>query len=141
MEIVKQKITIFIEALETLEESIEIFNKYENLFIKNPTKNNRQLFLAIRDSMILRFKYCTDLFWKVLKIYLENVEKVTIELSSPRGIIRDAVKARLLTEHEGDDCMIMIESRNKTSHIYHEQTAESIALHNTRLLCINERYS
>jgi len=130
VEAIKQKIATFIKALVTLKEAIKLFDQYQTLFIKHPTEKNRQLFLSMRDSMICRFKYCADLFLKVLKIYLENVEKVSIELASPRGIIRNAAKkTRFLTEEKGDECITMIEARNRTSRIYHEQTAERIALH------------
>ncbi len=122
------RVGVFIEILEALEEVIGLFDEYEELFLKQPTDKNKRLLLAIRDSMIKRFGYCTDLLWKVLKIYLENVEKIELEIFSPRGVVRDAVKARLLTEDEGDECIKMVEASNKTSHIYHAQTAENIAL-------------
>ena len=119
---------VFLKALKTLEDSIELFGQYESFFIEKSTQKNRQLFLAMRDSMIQRFKYCTHLFWKVLKVYLEDVEKIALETFSPRGVVRDAVKARLISEDEGDKCIKMVEARNRTSHIYHEETAETIAV-------------
>ena len=78
--------------------------------------------------MIRRFKFCTDLFWKTLKLYLEKTEKIDVSINSPRGIIREATKARVISEEEGDECMKMIECRNKTSHAYHELMAEEIAI-------------
>jgi len=127
MEKVIQRVSVFIEALETLRKIIDLFDKYHALFIQSPTDTNEELSVALRDSMIQRFEYCTDLFWKVLKIYLENIEKISVETFSPRGVLRDAVTARLLTENEGNVSIAMIESRNRTSHIYHQEMAEIIA--------------
>ena len=122
-----QKLTTIHEALETLKESIELFREYEKIASDEPTRRNEQLFLGMRDSMIQRFEYCTDLFWKLLKVYLEEVEKVDIPTLSPRGVVRETVKVKTITESEGKECMEMVKSRNETSHIYHEEIAEAIA--------------
>ena len=127
METVNKKIIVFSDALQTLEESVELFYEYKNIFDKQPTERNGRLFHSMRDSMIQRFEYCTDLFWKVAKIYLENIEKIDLPVNSPRVILREAVTARILSELEGDQCIDMVDSRNKTSHIYHEVTADTIA--------------
>lgn len=41
--------------------------------------------------------------------------------------MRDAVTIRLLSEYEGAECARMIESRNRTPHMYHQDMAEDIA--------------
>ena len=114
MEKVNRKITVLDEALETLGNSIEMFRKCEEISAKNPTPWNDDIALGMRDSMVQRFEYCTDLFWKVLKIYLEQVEKVELEVVSPRSVVRAAVSARIISEGEGEQCMVMVESRNKS---------------------------
>ena len=128
METVNQKLTVLFEALETLVKGIALFNKYEDIVIVSSTEENEELLVATRDSMIQRFEYCTDLFWKTLKLYLEDTEKIDVSINSPRGIIREATKAKVISEDEGDECMEMIECRNKTSHAYHELMAEEIAI-------------
>lgn len=40
-----------------------------------------------RDSLIQRFEYSYELFWKFLKKYAEH-QFITLESASPRGIIR-----------------------------------------------------
>ena len=75
---INQKLTTINEALETLKDGIELFREYKKITSGSPTKKDEQIFLGMRDSMIQRFEYCTDLFWKVLKIYLEEVEKIVI---------------------------------------------------------------
>jgi nucleotidyltransferase substrate binding protein (TIGR01987 family) len=127
MEKISNKLSVMIQALTTLSESIQLFNEYSNLFDVTPNKKNEQLLLSMRDSMIQRFEYCTDLFWKVIRVYLEDVEKLDLPINTPRVILREAVKARLLSEQEGEDSINMVESRNKTSHIYHQEVAQDIA--------------
>lgn len=127
MERINHKLDVILQALTTLEESIALFDEYSELFDTMPNKNNEMLFRSMRDSMIQRFEYCTDLFWKIIRIYLEDIQKADIPINAPRAILREAVTARLLSEQEGDACIDMVESRNKTSHIYHVEVAQNIA--------------
>lgn len=127
MEKINRKITLYYEALQTLDDAIALFREYEELARRNATEKNEKIALGMRDSMIQRFEYCTDLFWKILKVYLEEVEKVSLGVLSPRGVLRAAVTARIITEAEGEQCMAMVKSRNETSHIYHAQVAQDIA--------------
>lgn len=124
---IDQKLTTMSQALKTLEDSIKLFHEYEGIVTANPIHKNEQLFLGMRDSMIQRFKYCTDLLWKVIKVYLEGVEKIVLSTYSPRGVIREIVKVRTISESEGKESIAMIKNRNLTSHIYHEEIAENIA--------------
>jgi nucleotidyltransferase substrate binding protein (TIGR01987 family) len=115
-----------LDALKTLEDGVAFFHESEENFETNPTKQNERIFLSARDSIIQRFEYCIDLFWKTLKVFLDN-EKVILSMVASREIIRACVAARFLSENEGDQCMKMVGARNKTSHIYHETMAEAIA--------------
>jgi nucleotidyltransferase substrate binding protein (TIGR01987 family) len=127
MEKVAQRLDLLSNALKSLADGIELFCEYEEILMNHPTQKNEKLYLSMRDSMIQRFEYSTDLFWKVIKLYLEEIEKASIAVPSPRGIVREAIKTRFLSEDEGDKCIKMVESRNKTSHMYHEAMAEEIA--------------
>ncbi len=82
---------------------------------------------SLRDCLIQRFEYTVDLFWKLLKFYLENIEKVTLEFKSPRGIIRKSAEVRLITEDDAKLALEMIDYRNRTSHTYEEETADLIS--------------
>jgi len=115
------KITSIKKVLSLLYESIQLFEGFKKT--SQHTKKEEKIILALRDSIIQRFEYCTDLFWKVLKIHLEEIEKVTLSTYSPVGVIRAAVEARIITEDQGQGCLEMIKSRNLTSHIYHEEVA------------------
>ncbi len=123
---IKHKLETFELALETLQSSIELFKEYEQKIAATDNEKEKLIFLGLRDSVIQRFEYCTDLFWKILKLYLEEVEKITLTTYSPRSVIREAVRAKIISEQEGNACMKMVISRNKTSHIYHEEIAEDI---------------
>lgn len=101
MEQMKQKITTFYEALITLEDSIALYDEYKKKFHDIPTRENERLFKGMRDSIIQRFEYCTDFFWKILKLYLEDIEKVVLPSYSPREIIREAVTIKMISEREG----------------------------------------
>lgn len=126
MERITKKLETMQDALDTLADSIELFEKYTRLFEETPSEEQEKLFLAMRDSMIQRFEYCVDLFWKLLKAYLE-FEKLPDIPAAPRLVIREAVTTKIISEGEGDECMNMIKSRNQTSHIYHEAIAQTIA--------------
>lgn len=127
METLTNRISIFLEALHTLESIINLFYQHQALYAAHPTKQTEELFLAIQDATIKRFEYCTDLIWKILQMYLEEMEKVNIENSSPRGIVRDVVTIKFLSETEGKEFMKMVDSRNKTCLIYQPAMAENIA--------------
>lgn len=126
MEKINQKMAALSDAFKSLHKSIELFYEYTHLFTHEPLEKNKDLLMSMRDSMIQRFEYSTDLFWKVIKIYLEE-QGINVPIISPRAILREGIRVRLLSEHEGKACMQMVESRNKTSHTYHELMAEEIA--------------
>lgn len=126
MEKINQKIAALEDALKSLYKSVELFYEYQYVFTHEPLEKNKDLLMSMRDSMIQRFEYTTDLFWKAIKIYLEK-QGINTPIFSPRGILRDAIRARFLSEDEGKTCMEMVECRNKTSHTYHQLMAEEIA--------------
>lgn len=127
VEKINQKLVIISKALETLGNGVMLYGRYTKIVEIDPSLENQELLLSMRDSMIQRFEYCTDLFWKVLKIYLEQVENITLPINSPRVTIRESVTAKIITEKESEQSLNMVKNRNETSHIYHEETAEDIA--------------
>jgi len=129
MAVINKKITIMQDALRTLDEAIKLYDAFKNKIEIESVTQDRLIALATRDSVIQRFEYCTDLFWKVMKIYLEDVQRMTLSVTgSPTGIIRSAVQAKIISEEQGEQCIEMIKSRNLTSHIYHEEVADDIAV-------------
>lgn len=81
--------------------------------------------LRSRDSVIQRFEYTLEVFWKYLRVYLETQNGVMEKVGS-KNVVREAVRVRLMTEHEGLTAMDMIETRNLTSHLYRLEVAQMI---------------
>ena len=119
MKKVIQTLQAFAQALKTLHTSVQLFKE-------KPVEYDADIHLALRDSMIQRFKYCTHLFWEVLKMYLEH-EMVHIPVPSTQENIREAVNIRFLSKDEGDLAMAMIDSRMKTPLAYDQKIAEELA--------------
>lgn len=82
--------------------------------------------LEVRDSIIQRFEYSIDPFWKFLKIYLQEQLKVTLESTTPRAIIREALNVNLISEQDSKLLMDCITSHNETSHTYNEFLAKQV---------------
>ncbi len=83
--------------------------------------------LNLRDSMIQRFEYSIDLLWKYIKTYLDEKLDIVPDVLSPNNVIRQAGKARLLSEQETMALLDMVKKRNLTSHIYQEEIAEILS--------------
>lgn len=116
MEIIEKKYLSLTKALETLEESL--------LIISDP--QNQRLYDSLRDSVIQRFEYSIDTFWKFLKIYMQEKEKIDLEVSSPRIILRHAETVGLIDKELHKVLIDCLADRNLTSHVYNEETADSI---------------
>ncbi|MFH1562685.1 MAG: nucleotidyltransferase substrate binding protein [Nitrospirota bacterium] len=74
-----------------------------------------------KDGAIQRFEFTFELLWKALKIFLEYQG---IVVNTPRESLKEAFRINLLGDEEV--FLQMLEDRNKTSHIYDEETSEEI---------------
>lgn len=76
-----------------------------------------------KQGLIKAFEFSYELAWTTLKDYLEY--------QGIQGIIgsRDAIRYAFSNDlvSNGEAWMLMLESRNKTSHTYNEEIAEEIA--------------
>jgi nucleotidyltransferase substrate binding protein (TIGR01987 family) len=104
-------------ALKTLEEAI---HKLSQL------KKDDFFYPEVRDSVIKRFEYSIDTFWKFLRIYLEEKHGV-IPPVSPKGVFKVALDTQVISDQEEDELRLLIENRNLTSHAYNIELAESIS--------------
>ena len=77
---------------------------------------------GMRDSIIQRFEFCTELSWKLMKRYFD--ENKLNEVFSPRSIVKEAYKQRLI--EDGEIWLDILDDRNLTSHTYDENTANRI---------------
>jgi nucleotidyltransferase substrate binding protein (TIGR01987 family) len=89
--------------------------------------DTEDLLISLRDSMIQRFEFSIDLFWKFIKVYLEEHENILVTPITPRSVNLAATKASLLTEREAEIILKMAESRNLTSHVYQENIAQQLS--------------
>ena len=77
---------------------------------------------SIRDGVIQRFEFCTELAWKTMREYL--LDQGYTELNSPKATIRQAFAFGLITDEAG--WIRILDDRNLTSHLYDETTAKEI---------------
>ncbi len=76
----------------------------------------------IRDSAIKRFEFTFDLYWKLLKTFLE--ENLGVICNSPKGCFREAFTQQLI---DYDDFWLkMTDWRNASVHMYKEELAEDL---------------
>jgi len=75
-----------------------------------------------KQGLIKAFEYTYELGWNTLKDFLTY--RGQTDIYGSRDAIRKAFTANLITDGEG--WMDMLQSRNKTSHTYNEETAEEI---------------
>ena len=69
----------------------------------------------IIDGIIQRFEFTFEQAWKVMKLYLED-----------QGILDEALAPRSTIRNNGDVWIEMMLDRNRTSHMYDEETAVNI---------------
>lgn len=75
-----------------------------------------------KQGLIKAFEYTYELAWNTLKDFL--LYKGQSDIYGSRDAIRKAFNSGLISDGEG--WMDMLQSRNKTSHTYNEETAEEI---------------
>jgi len=120
----KLKHNQLINSLERLHEAVIDFNQFES-YACNADKD--RVYRTYRDSMIQRFEFNVDLFWKYVKRYLKDELKMILKVEGPKPSIREACKAKLITEQDTETILKMIDDRNMSSHIYKEEIANQIA--------------
>jgi len=103
--------------------------------------SNEELERTLRDSLIQRFEFCSDLFWKYLKRYEEETFNISLEIIAPRPVIMAACKAAIISEPDAEILLEMIKSRNFTSHIYKEETAKEISAQIPQYYKIMQKYA
>lgn len=98
MERLNVRLTVLTKALDRLKEALDLLKI---------TDSDKQIYSHIRDSVIQRFEFSVDIFWKCLKDHLDAKHK--INLASPRFVMKECF------------------AQNDTSHRYDENMSEDIA--------------
>lgn len=76
------------------------------------------------DATIQRFEFTYELFWKILKVLLENEG---VEATTPKNVLQEAYKANWIEDEKL--WLAMLDDRNITSHVYKEEKAFEIYEH------------
>lgn len=95
-------------ALMRLEEALAAYDETPNT--------------VVRDGVIQRFEFSTELAWKSAREYL--LDQGYAEINSPKGVLRQSYADGLISDQTG--WLKLLEDRNLTSHIYNEVTAGEI---------------
>ena len=104
----KEKYGKLKQAVQRLQEAIQDYHKNK--------------LDSIRDGVIQRFEFCTELTWKTVREYL--LDQGYIEINSPKSVMRQAFADGIVDQEQS--WIDLINDRNVTSHIYDEATAERI---------------
>jgi len=116
MEKLTKRYNVVIQTLDTLKTAMEKLNDPQN----------KENYVSFRDSLVQRFEYSIDNFWKFLKIYLQQKHAI-LTSGSPRDVLRDVFTANIITKDEFNKLVKCIRDRSLTSHTYNEPLAEEIA--------------
>jgi len=73
------------------------------------------------DGVIQRFEFTCELLWKTIKVFLKERGVIA---STPRDILQEAFRLEWLSEEK--TYLNMLEDRNKTSHIYDQETSREV---------------
>src|SRR5882724_10018777 len=85
--------------------------------------SHRELSDLEQQGLIQAFEFTHELAWNTLKDFLES--RGTTELYGSKDATREAFAKGLL--ENGEAWMAMIQSRNRTTHTYNQDTADEIA--------------
>lgn len=115
-----------INKISTIEKAFETL-KMALLKVQN-TPEEHEDYIFFRDSLIQRFEYCVDMFWKLMREFI--IDKHGIDMpASPKGVIKEALDISLIDMDQYKHLIASINDRNLTSHAYQESVAVQIASH------------
>lgn len=113
MEKLKDSLITLNKALKTLDSALKLI-----ITIKESSHSD-ELILACQDSIVQRFEYCYESFWKFLKLHFETIHEIETEMvKSPKNVFRMCTHLKICTEAEGEILIKMANARNATSHMY-----------------------
>lgn len=100
-------------------------NNYKNALSRlhealQEAKDNASL--IIRDGVIQRFEFTTELAWKTIREYL--IANEVSDVNTPKNVMKSAFSADIISDENG--WLTILHDRNSTSHIYSEDEANEI---------------
>lgn len=111
-----------IELMNKKQEKLEKLNNAVDRLGEALEDYNRVKLDSVRDGVIQRFEFCTELAWKTLREHL--IEQGYTDINSPKAVMKTAFADGLLNNEQG--WLDILNSRNITSHIYDENTAAQV---------------
>ncbi len=106
----------FKEDLLEYNKAFKGFEKILELIPENYTEVESD---AIKNGWLQKFEYCTELAWKVGKVFLELQTGQIV--SNPKGVYRELFLSKFIDQILCDDLFQTLNDRNKMSHIYKEE--------------------
>jgi len=113
------------ERLVLQYQSLEKALKTLDFALNYPKSDDPNLVIFHRDALIQRFEYCYDLAWKYLKEYLRV--RYGLEVRSPKAVFQECLKQELVNESETKGLLDVVDARNLSTHLYHEETALALS--------------
>jgi nucleotidyltransferase substrate binding protein (TIGR01987 family) len=98
------------KALKTLEKAVEL--SHENNFY--------------RDSMVIRFLYTNELFWKMLKAYIYQEKQINCSYAT--DVFRELRSMKFISAQETELFLKANQDRNFCAHAYQEEVIAKISL-------------
>ena len=77
---------------------------------------------SVRDGVIQRFEFSTELAWKSVREYL--IEEGFTDINSPKSVMKQAYANKIINDEM--TWIELLNARNLTSHIYDDDTAAEI---------------
>ena len=114
--------------MDRLRKQIEDFRKALNRFeeavlLANECRGDK-LYPFLRDSAIQRFEFTFEIFWKLVKTAMRELEGV--KCNSPKSCMRELFRNGYISEDKLHELLKMVDDRNLTVHTYHEEVAEEL---------------
>jgi nucleotidyltransferase substrate binding protein (TIGR01987 family) len=73
------------------------------------------------DGTIQRFEFTYELFWKLLKVYMEDQGLI---VKTPRECFKEGFRLEIIEDEK--ICLRMIDDRNLTVHLYDRKTSREV---------------
>lgn len=78
---------------------------------------------TVRDGVIQRFEFTTELAWKTVREYL--IDEGVININTPKSVMKEAYLAGIIEDEQG--WIQILNDRNSTSHMYDENESVEIS--------------
>ena len=101
------------------------FNNFRNALLKlkeGIADYDKAKMETIRDGVIQRYEFTTELAWKTVREHL--LSEGMVDINTPKAVMREAYSAGIIEDEQG--WIQILNDRNATSHIYDEKEAAEI---------------